>query len=55
MAEVEGTAHRAEMHEGLKSQFDVIVDGRIVVRSSGPDAFRIPARCPTCSRRPDCL
>lgn len=28
MAEINGTAHSAEMAEGLKSQFDVIVDGR---------------------------
>jgi hypothetical protein len=28
VAEINGTAHTAEMAEGLKSQFDVIVDGR---------------------------
>jgi hypothetical protein len=29
VAEINGTAHTAEMAEGVKSQFDVIVDGRI--------------------------
>ena len=30
MAEINGTAHSAEMHEGKKSQFDVLVDGEVV-------------------------
>jgi hypothetical protein len=29
VAELSGTAHTAEMVEGEKSQFDVIVDGRL--------------------------
>lgn len=30
MAEINGTAHSAEMHEGAKSQFDVLVDDELV-------------------------
>lgn len=30
MAELSGTAHAAEMEPGRKSQFDVLVDGRLV-------------------------
>jgi len=29
VAELNGTAHTAEMAEGLKSQFDVLVDGEL--------------------------
>jgi hypothetical protein len=29
VAEVNGTAHSAEMAEGQKSQFDVLVDGEL--------------------------
>lgn len=29
MAELNGTVHTAEMAEGLKSQFDVLVDGEL--------------------------
>ncbi len=46
MAEVEGTAHRAEMHEGLKSQFDVIVDGRIVFSKQRTGRFPYPGEVP---------
>jgi hypothetical protein len=30
VAELSGTAHTAEMEEGAKSQFDVLVDDRLV-------------------------
>jgi predicted Rdx family selenoprotein len=30
VAELSGTAHTAEMQEGEKSQFDVLVDGELV-------------------------
>jgi len=30
VAEINGTAHSAEMHEGAKSQFDVFVDDELV-------------------------
>lgn len=30
MAELSGTAHTAEMQEGEKSQFDILVDGDLV-------------------------
>jgi predicted Rdx family selenoprotein len=30
VAELSGTAHTAEMQEGAKSQFDVLVDDRLV-------------------------
>ena len=30
MAELSGTAHTAEMQEGAKSQFDVMIDDRLV-------------------------
>lgn len=30
MAEINGTAHSAEMHEGENSQFDVLVDDELV-------------------------
>jgi predicted Rdx family selenoprotein len=30
VAELSGTAHTAEMQEGEKSQFDVLVDGDLV-------------------------
>jgi hypothetical protein len=30
VAEINGTAHTAEMAEGEKSQFDILVDGRLV-------------------------
>ena len=29
MAELNGTAHSAEMAEGQKSQFDVLIDGEL--------------------------
>ena len=47
MAEVEPTAHRAEMHEGLKSQFDVIVDGRTVFSKQRTGRFPHPGEVPT--------
>jgi pentose-5-phosphate-3-epimerase len=46
VAEVDGTAHRAEMHEGLKSQFDVIVDGRTVFSKQRTGRFPYPGEVP---------
>ena len=40
MAEINGTGHSAEMSEGAKSQFDVLVDGEL--RFSKQRAGRFP-------------
>jgi hypothetical protein len=47
VAEISGTRHTAEMAEGEKSQFDVIVDGKLVFSKQRegrwPDAGEILA------------
>jgi hypothetical protein len=42
VAEFDETPHRAEMHEGLKSQFDVIVDGRTMFSKQRSGRFPYP-------------
>jgi predicted Rdx family selenoprotein len=50
VAELNAVGHLAEMHEGQKSQFDVIADGEIVFSKQRagrfPDAIEVIAALP---------